>query len=63
MLKARVLSFRIFTDDGKVNVRVAGGNTVKGFAENDRCIDIKLLAHRHVPRDVSSGGDRCEEDS
>ena len=62
MLDTRVLSLRVLTDDGKVDVVVTSGEAREGLAKNDRRVDVKLLAHSHVPRDVAGLRDGGEED-
>ena len=63
MLKARVLSFGIFTNDSEVNVGVTCGEAGKRLAKDHRRVNIKLLAHGDIPRHMSGLGDRGEQDT
>ena len=63
VLKARVFTLRVLTDDGEVDVVVAGGEARKRLAKNDGRVNVKLLPHGDVPGDVSALGDRGEEDT
>jgi hypothetical protein len=56
MFQTRIFTLRVLADDSKVDVLVPGGNTWKGFAEDDRGIDIKLLTHGDVPGEMSFDG-------
>jgi hypothetical protein len=60
VLEARVLTLRVLTDDGEVNVVVPGREAREGFAKHDRCVDVELLAHGDVPRRVAglNGGEK-----
>ena len=49
VLKTRVFTLGVFTDNGKVDVVVAGRESREGLAKNDGRINIKLLAHGDVP--------------
>jgi len=49
VLKARVLTLSILTNDGKVNVGMAGGKPGERLAEDNRRVDVQLLAHGDVP--------------
>ena len=53
MLQARILALGVLTDDGKVDIRVASRNTWERLAQDHRSVDIKLLAHSHVPGEVT----------
>jgi hypothetical protein len=53
MLKARVLALGVLTDNGKVDIGVASGNTWERLAQDYRSVDIKLLTHGHVPGEVT----------
>lgn len=53
VLETRVLSLGVFTDDGKVDVLVAGGETWEGLADNNRRVDVEGLTHGDVPRVVA----------
>lgn len=63
VLKTRILALSVLTDDGKVHVVVTRRESGEGLAEYDRGIDVKLLAHGDVPRNVASSGDGGEEDT
>ena len=63
VLKARVFTLRVLTDDGEVDVVVTSGEARERLAKNDRRVDVKLLAHGDVPRDVARLGDGGEEDT
>ena len=63
VLKARVFTLRVLTDDGEVYVVVTSGEARERLAKNDRRVDVKLLAHGDVPRDVARLGDGGEEDT
>ena len=58
-----MLALRVLTDDGEVDVVVTSGEARERLAKNDRRVDVKLLAHGDVPRDVASLGDWREEDT
>ena len=49
VLKTRVFTLGVFTDNGKVDVVVASRETGKGLAKDDRCVNVKLLTHGDVP--------------
>jgi hypothetical protein len=53
MLQSRVFTLSVFTDDSKVDVGVAGGETRKGLAQNDGGVNVELLAHGDVPGNVA----------
>jgi hypothetical protein len=53
VLQSRVLSLRVLTNDGKVDVLVASGETGKSLAEDEGGVDVELLPHRYVPRTVT----------
>ncbi len=63
VLQTRVFTFRVFSDDCEIYVCVAGGETGKGFAKNDRSVDVELLTHGDIPRDVAGLGDGGKEDT
>jgi hypothetical protein len=62
VLEARVLALGVLTDDGKVDVGVAGREAGERLAEDDGCVDVELLAHGDVPGDVARL-DGCEKDA
>ena len=49
VLQTGILTLRVFTDDSEVDVVVAGREAREGLAENDRRVNVKLLAHGDVP--------------
>lgn len=49
MFKAGVFTLGVFTNDGKVNVIMPGGEAWYRLAQNDRSIDVKLLTHCYIP--------------
>lgn len=49
VLEATVLTLSVFTDDRKVNVRVARLQTLERATEHHRGKNIKLLTHRDIP--------------
>lgn len=53
VLEAGVLSLSVLADDGEVDVAVAGGHAGDRLAQDDRGVDVELLAHRNVPRGVA----------
>ena len=63
MFNTRVFTLRVLTDDGEVDVVVTSGEAGERLAKNDRRVDVKLLAHGDVPRDVARLGDGGEEDT
>jgi hypothetical protein len=63
VLKARVLTLCVFTNDGKVDIAMTGRESREGLAKNDRSINIKLLAHGDVPWNVAGLGDGSEKDT
>lgn len=63
MLKTRVLSFGVLTDDSKVDVGVTRGEARKGLAKNHRRVNVELLTHGDVPRYMPSLGDRGEQNT
>lgn len=63
VLKTGVLTLRVFTNDGKVNVVVASGESRERLAEYDRGVDVELLAHRDVPRNVTRLRDGGKENT
>ena len=62
VLEARVLALRVLTDDRKVDVLVTRGEAWERLAEDDRRVNVELLAHGDVPRDVAGLRDGGEED-
>ena len=63
MLETRVLSLGVLTDDGKVDILVTGRVAGKRLADNERSVNVELLAHGDVPRVVRSSLDRSEENT
>lgn len=63
MLQAAVFTLRVLSDDGKVDVGVASGKTGQRFAEDDRGVDVELLAHGDVPGYVARLGYGSEENA
>lgn len=63
VLKTGVLTLRVFTNNGKVNVVVASGESRERLAEYDRGVDVELLAHRDVPRNVTRLRDGSKENT
>jgi len=63
VLKARIFAFGIFANDGEIDVGVSSGKTRKRLAKNNGSINIELLAHCYVPRDVTGLRDGSEENS
>lgn len=63
MLEARILALSVFTDDGKVDVGMAGGEAGKRLAEDNGGVNVELLAHGDVPRYMAGGSDGREEDA
>jgi hypothetical protein len=61
VLQPGVLSLGVFSDDGKVDSIVSGGDTVQGLADDDVGVNVEGLTHGDVPRVVSI--DRGVEDS
>ena len=53
VFQTRVFAFRVLTDDREVDIVVARGDTGKGLAKNDRGVDVELLTHGDIPRDVA----------
>ena len=49
VLKARVFTLSVFTNDRKVDIVVAGRESGEGLAKNDGSINIELLAHGDIP--------------
>ena len=49
MLQARVFTLSVFTDDGKVDVGMAGGESGQGLAKDDRSVNVELLPHGDIP--------------
>lgn len=63
MLQTRVLSLSILTDDAEVNVvmsRLVAGNVLD---QNDRGVDVELLAQGNVERLVAGTLDRSVQDT
>lgn len=56
-----VLSFRVLTNDCKVDIFVTGGESRKRLAEDNGSIDVELLTHGNIPRDVARLRNRGEE--
>ena len=54
VLQATVLTLGVFTDDRKINVRVARLQSLERAAEHHRGKDIELLTHRNVPAVVGT---------
>jgi len=49
MLKTRVLSFSVLSDDGEIDVLMSGWETWKGLADDNGSVDIEGLTHGDVP--------------
>lgn len=49
VLETAVLALGVFTDDGKVDVLVAGWNAGEGLADHDGSVDVESLTHGDVP--------------
>ena len=62
VLETRVFAFCVLTDDGEVDVVVTGGEARERLAQDDRRVDVELLTHGDVPRDVAGLRDGGEED-
>jgi len=58
-----VLALGVFTNYGKVDIGVTGGDAGKGLAQNDRGINVELLTHGDIPGDVTGLGDRSKQDA
>ena len=56
VLQSGVLSLGVFTDDGKVDSVVSGGDTVQRLADDDVGVNVERLTHGDVPRVVSVDG-------
>jgi hypothetical protein len=63
VLETRILSFRVFSDNGKIDVLVSGGETGKGLADDDGCVNVESLTHGDVPRVVARLVDRGVENT
>jgi len=53
VLQTGVLSFSVFTDDGKVDIVVSGGHTGQRLADDHVGVNVERLTHGDVPRVVS----------
>lgn len=49
VLESRVLALGVLTDDGEIDIGVAGREARERFAVNDGGVDIERLTHRYVP--------------
>lgn len=63
MLEAGVFALGVLTDDGEVNVLVAGLVAWDVLDEDNGGVDIELLAEGDVEGLVASALDRCVEDT
>ena len=63
VLKTRVLSLGVLTNDGKVDVLVTGGVAGDVLAENQGGVHVQVLADGDVEGRVSKGRDRGVENS
>ena len=63
VLQAGVLSLRVLTNDSEVDVVVARGYAREGLAKNNGRVNVELLTHGDVPRDVTGLGDGREENT
>lgn len=63
VLQTRVFTLRILSDNCEIYICVAGGETGKGLAKNNRSVDVELLTHGDIPRDVAGLGNGGEEDT
>lgn len=63
VLQAGVFSLRVLTNDSKVDILVASGESRKRLAEDYGSVDVELLSHGDVPRDVAGLRDRGEENA
>lgn len=53
VLETGVFSFRVLSDNGKVDVFVSGGEAGKRLADNDGSVNVEGLTHSDVPRVVA----------
>ncbi len=58
-----VLALGVFTNYGKVDIGMTGGDTGKGLAQNYGGIDVELLTHGDIPGDVTGLGNRSKQDA
>ena len=58
-----VLALGVFTNYGKVDIGMTGGDAGKGLAQNDGCINVELLTHGDIPGDVTGLGNRSKQDA
>lgn len=63
VLKARVLTLRVLTDDGEVHVVVTRREARERLAQDNGRVDVELLAHGDIPRDVTRLGNGGEENA
>jgi hypothetical protein len=63
VLETRVLSFSVFTDDGKVDILVSGWDTGEGLANDNGSVNVESLTHGDVPRVVTVLVERGGEDT
>jgi hypothetical protein len=63
VLKARVLSLSVLTDDAQVDIVVAGLVARDVLDEDNRGVDVKLLSERNVERLVAGALDGRVEDT
>ena len=53
MLEARVFTFGILADDGKVDILVAAIEARQVLDERNRRVNIQVLSHGHIKRRLS----------
>ena len=58
MLKPAVFTLRVLSDDGKVNIGMAGLVSGKAFHEGDTSIQAQFLADFHVQGSMKGARDR-----
>ena len=63
VLETRVLSLSVLTDDGKVNVLVAGGVSGNVLAEDQGGVHVQVLTDGDVEGGVAEGGNRGVKNS
>jgi hypothetical protein len=63
MLETGILARRVFTNYGKVDIGMPGGDTGKRLAQNYGGINIELLTHSDIPGDVTGLGKRSKQDA
>jgi hypothetical protein len=63
MLETRILALSVLANYGKVDIGMTGGDPGERFAQDYRCVNVKLLTHRDIPGYVTGLGDWSKQDA